>query len=79
MKKSSFTYGRQIALRTARLGGQTLGMLDTVRGNFIALRYKTKIEVEGVGEYQIEITNVVNTKTFKERQIVPSLMNMANI
>lgn len=47
--------------------------------HFIAIKYKTKIEVEGLGQYEIEVTNVVNTRTFKERQLVPSLMNMANI
>ena len=35
--------------------------------------------MEGLGEYQIEVTNVVDTRTFKERQIVPSLMSMANM
>lgn len=54
-------------------------MLNTVQGNYIALKYKTKVAVEGVGEWQIEVTNVVNTKTFKERQVIPSLMNMANV
>lgn len=44
----------------------------------MALKYKTKIYVEGKGEYQIEVTNVVNTRSFKERQIIPSLFNMAN-
>ena len=47
--------------------------------HFIALKYKTTIEVQGTGEYQIEVTNVVNTRTFKERQIIPSLMNMATL
>jgi len=45
----------------------------------MAIRYKTRIEVDGVGEFEIEVTNVVNTRTFKERQLVPSLMNMANV
>ena len=54
-------------------------MLSTVKGNFIALKYKTRIAVEGVGEYEIEVKNVIDTKTFKERHIVPSLMNVANI
>ena len=35
--------------------------------------------MEGRGEFEVEITNVVNTNTFKERQILPSLMNMANV
>ncbi len=52
--------------------------MNTVSGNYIALKYKTSVAVEGLGEYQIEIVNVVNTKTFKERQVIPSLMNMAN-
>ena len=54
-------------------------MLNTVQGNYIALKYKTRVAVEGMGEWQIEVTNVVNTKTFKERQVIPSLMNMANV
>ena len=47
-------------------------------GHYIALKYKTKINVEGQGEYEIEVTSVVNTKTFKERPIVPSLLNFAS-
>ena len=45
----------------------------------MAFKYKTKFEVEGQGELQIEVTNYVNTKTFKERQTIPSLLNMANM
>lgn len=45
----------------------------------IALRYKTKVSVEGVGEYEIEITNVVNTKTLKEKSFVPSMLSLANV
>ena len=58
---------------------RALSLLNPVQGNFIALKYKTSIAVEGMGEYFIEITNLVNTKTFKERPIIPSLMNMANV
>ena len=61
------------------MGHRTLGLLDNVRGHYIAMKYRTKIEVEGVGQYEIEVTNVVNTRTFKERQLIPSLMNVANI
>ena len=47
-------------------------------GNYIALKYKTKIEVEGQGTYEIAVTNVVNTKTLREKpSIVPSLLNVA--
>lgn len=59
-------------------GSQQLGLLDRVRGHFFALKYRTTIEVEGVGEYQIEVTNLVNTRTFGERHIVPSLLSMAS-
>lgn len=62
----------------AGVGNQNLSLMNTVSGNYIALKYKTSVAVEGLGEYQIEIVNVVNTKTFKERQVIPSLMNMAN-
>ena len=54
-------------------------MYKSLKNKFIALRYKTKVNVEGVGEYQIEITNVVNTKTLKEKSYVPSLMSLANV
>ena len=50
-----------------------------MKNKFIALKYKTKVSVEGVGEYEVEVTNVVNTKTLKEKSYVPSLMSMANI
>lgn len=54
-------------------------LFNTVRQNFIALKYKTKIEVDGLGEYQIEITNVVNTGTLIEKPLIPSLLNVANL
>ena len=76
--KNLFAEARKLALRTTGAWGahnQTVGLLS----HYIALRYKTRIEVEGQGEYEIEVTNLVDTRTFKERQIVPSLMNMANI
>lgn len=69
----------KITSKTAEGNKQKVSLVNTVKGKFVALNYKTKIAVAGVGEYQIEITNVVNTKTFKERPIVPSLMNMANV
>lgn len=47
--------------------------------HYISLKYRTKFEVEGVGEYEIVVTNIVNTKTFAERQIIPSIMSVANI
>lgn len=56
-----------------------VSLLNTVKGNFIALSFRSRIAVAGVGEYQIEITNIVDTKTFKERPVVPSLLNMANV
>jgi hypothetical protein len=34
--------------------------------------------VEGLGAYEIEVTNVIDTRTFKERQILPSLLDAAN-
>ena len=37
----------------------------TMLRNYMQLKYRTKIFVEGHGEYQIEVTNFVNTKTFK--------------
>ena len=52
---------------SAAPGKQTLALFNTVKGNFVAFKYKTKFEVEGQGELQIEVTNYVNTKTFKER------------
>lgn len=77
---ATFNYddSKPVALRKPSSQNQSLGLMNTIKGNFIALKFRTNIEVEGVGEYQIEITNVVNTKTFEKRHIVPSLMNMAN-
>ena len=54
-----------------------MGLLNTVRGNFIALQYKTRIVDESLGVYDIEVTNYVDTKTFKEKKAVPSLISMA--
>ena len=78
-KNKTFDYkNRQVAIPGDNAGNRQLSLMNTVKGNFIALKYKTSVAVEGMGEYQIEIVNVVNTRTFKERQVVPSLMNMAN-
>ena len=77
----SFDY--QVALKQkstlAAAGGskRTVGLLNTVKGNFIALQYKTRIVDESLGVYDIEVTNYVDTNTFKERKVVPSLMSMA--
>ena len=30
---------------------QSLSLMNTVKGNFVALKYRTRIEVEGQGEY----------------------------
>ena len=43
------------------------------------LNYRTKVLVDGVGEYQIEVTNVVDKKNFEERPIVPTILNTANV
>ena len=49
-------------MRTARQHGiiQPFGPMRP----YVAVRYRTKFNVEGVGEYEIEVTNIVNTKTF---------------
>jgi len=54
-------------------------LYKNLKNKMIALRYKTKVIVEGVGEYEIEITNVVNTKTLKEKSFVPSMLSLANV
>ena len=72
------TFNYQMALQQPRTGGsRTVGLLNTVRGNFIALQYKTRIVDESLGVYDIEVTNYVDTKTFKEKKAVPSLISMA--
>ena len=53
---------QQIANRTAREHG-IVPLVGPLR-HYIAIKYKTKVEVDGVGSYEIEVTNVVNTKTF---------------
>jgi len=62
LKASPFVRAQQTASKTAREHGivQTVGPLR----HYIALKYKTKFEVEGMGSYEIEVTNVVNTRTF---------------
>ena len=59
--------------------GKTPALFKSIKNKYIALKYKTKVSVEGVGEYEVEVTNVVNTKTLKEKSYVPSLMSMANV
>ena len=73
------TFDYQIAMKQQpnAVGSRTVGLLNTVKGNFIALQYKTRIVDESLGVYDIEVTNYVDTKTFKEKKAVPSLMSMA--
>ena len=54
-------------------------LYKSLKDKYIAVKYKSKVTVDGVGEYEIEVTNVVNTKTLKEKSYVPSLMSVANI
>ena len=66
---------RQLATRTLN---QQQNLPTGLLGHYIALKYKTKIEVEGQGRYEIEVTSVVNARTLKERpKMIPSLLSVA--
>jgi hypothetical protein len=41
--------------------------------------FQKQVIVEGVGEYTIEVTNVVDAKTMQVQPLFPSLMNAENI
>ena len=60
-----FAKSRQIVIANQHAKNQhrVPALYKNLKNKFIALQYKTKVSVEGVGEYEIEITNVVNTKT----------------
>ena len=70
---------RKIVSKHQDQTGKTPALFKSLKNKYIALKYKTKVSVEGVGEYEVEVTNVVNTKTLKEKSYVPSLMSMANV
>jgi hypothetical protein len=42
------------------------------------MKFQKKVRVKGHGEYTIEITNLVNSKTLQSRPALPSLMDSAN-
>ena len=73
------TKTRKIVSKHQAQTGKTPALFKSLKNKYIALKYKTKVSVEGVGEYEVEVTNVVNTKTLKEKSYVPSLMSMANV
>ena len=43
------------------------------------LKYKKMIEVEDHGNYEIEVTNVVNAKSMRVQPLIPSLMSSDNL
>jgi len=43
------------------------------------LKYKQKIKVEGHGEYEIEVKNVIDTRTFEQKPLIPTLLSVANV
>jgi hypothetical protein len=43
------------------------------------MKYKKKIKVEGHGEYEIEVTNIVNSNTMQMMPLIPSLMSQENL
>ena len=45
----------------------------------MTIEYQTKIKVEGVGDYEIKMQNVVDTRTFKEKPLIPTLLSFANV
>jgi len=53
-------------------------ILNRIRENLLTLEYQTKIKVEGVGDYEIKMQNVIDTRTFRERPIIPTLLSFAN-
>ena len=73
------TKTRKIVSKHKAQTNKTPALFKSLKNKYIALKYKTKVSVEGVGEYEVEVTNVVNTKTLKEKSYVPSLMSMANV
>ena len=46
--------------------------------NLLIMRFQKQIKVEGIGEYTIEVTNLVDARTMQVQPIFPSLMNSEN-
>lgn len=42
------------------------------------VKYHTKIKVDGLGEYEIEVKNVIDVRTLQEKPLVPTLMSFTN-
>ena len=75
LKQSPFYQMRQLATRTLN---KHKNMPTGLLSHYIALKYKTKIEVEGQGRYEIQVTSVVNARTLKEKpNMIPSLLSVA--
>ena len=45
---------------------------------YIKMKFQKKIVIQGHGEYQIEITNLVNPRTLAQVPMLPSIMDSVN-
>ena len=52
---------------------------NRIQERLLTLKYQTSIKVDGVGEYEIEMTNVIDTRTFQEKPLMPTLLSVANV
>ena len=49
--------------------------MQAMKSSLLLFKYEQQIKVEGHGEYNIEVTSVVNPNTMEVQPIFPSLMS----
>lgn len=53
----------------------SLGLQSKTPANLLLFKYQKKVKVPGHGEYDIEVTNVMNANTMQVQPLFPSLMD----
>lgn len=68
-----------IAMRQMNKDAASPAIFNRLQEHLFLLKYLTKIKVEGYGEVEITVQNVIDIRTLREKPIVPTLMSAANI
>ena len=51
-------------LKQLKKDARSPALYNRINEHLMTLKYMTKIKVEGLGEYEIEVKNVIDTRTF---------------
>ena len=49
----------------AKQDSKAPALYNRIKEHLLTLEYMTKIKVEGVGDYEIKVKSVIDTRTFK--------------